>query len=586
MENMIHLTIDNRAVSVPQGTTVLDAAATIGIQIPALCHIDLKGTCVKSAPAACRICVVEVEGRRNLAPSCATMVAEGMVVRTNSPRVVRARKTVAELILSDHPNDCLTCPKCNDCELQKLVTRFNIRRMTYQGEQSARKKEETAAITRNMDKCILCRRCESVCNQVQTVGVLGAVRRGFNTTIAPTFDRMFKDTDCTYCGQCVAVCPTGALTERDNTDRLLEDLGNPDKVVIAQPAPAVRVALGEEFGMAPGTIVTGKLTTALRFLGFDHVFDTDFAADLTIMEEGAEILHRLKAFLGGDKNVKLPIMTSCCPAWVNFFEHHYPDLLDYPSSAKSPAQMFGAIAKTYWAQKMGIPRENLVVVSIMPCLAKKYECEREEFAVNGSPDVDYSISTRELARLIKRSNFDFQSLPETDFDKPLGESSGAAAIFGATGGVMEAALRTVYEVFTGKTLPRLEFQAVRGLEGIREATIDLNGFPLKVCVAHTLGNARILMDKLRKGELDYHVVEVMACPGGCIGGAGQPYHHGHIEVLQARARAIYQEDEGKPIRKSHENPDIQELYKNFLGEPLGERSEQLLHTHYFNKAIK
>ena len=472
MENMIHLTIDNRPVSVPQGTTVLDAAATIGIQIPALCHIDLKGTCVKSAPAACRICVVEVEGRRNLAPSCATMVAEGMVVRTNSPRVVRARKTVAELILSDHPNDCLTCPKCNDCELQKLVTRFNIRRMTYQGEQSARKKEETAAITRNMDKCILCRRCESVCNQVQTVGVLGAVRRGFNTTIAPTFDRMFKDTDCTYCGQCVAVCPTGALTERDNTDRLLEDIGNPDKVVIAQPAPAVRVALGEEFGMAPGTIVTGKLTTALRFLGFDHVFDTDFAADLTIMEEGAEILHRLKAFLGGDKSVKLPIMTSCCPAWVNFFEHHYPDLLDYPSSAKSPAQMFGAIAKTYWAQKMGIPRENLVVVSIMPCLAKKYECEREEFAVNGSPDVDYSISTRELARLIKRSNFDFQSLPETDFDKPMGESSGAAAIFGATGGVMEAALRTVYEVFTGKTLPRLEFQAVRGLEGIREATID------------------------------------------------------------------------------------------------------------------
>ena len=586
MENMIHLTIDNRPVSVPQGTTVLDAAATIGIQIPALCHIDLKGTCVKSAPAACRICVVEVEGRRNLAPSCATMVAEGMVVRSNSPRVVRARKTVAELILSDHPNDCLTCPKCNDCELQKLVTRFNIRRMTYQGEQSARKKEETAAITRNMDKCILCRRCESVCNQVQTVGVLGAVRRGFNTTIAPTFDRMFKDTDCTYCGQCVAVCPTGALTERDNTDRLLEDIGNPDKVVIAQPAPAVRVALGEEFGMAPGTIVTGKLTTALRFLGFDHVFDTDFAADLTIMEEGAEILHRLKAFLGGDKSVKLPIMPSCCPAWVNFFAHHYPDLLDYPSSAKSPAQMFGAIAKTYWAQKMGIPRENLVVVSIMPCLAKKYECEREEFTVNGSPDVDYSISTRELARLIKRSNFDFQSLPETDFDKPLGESSGAAAIFGATGGVMEAALRTVYEVFTGKTLPRLEFQAVRGLEGIREATIDLNGFPLKVCVAHTLGNARILMDKLRKGELDYHVVEVMACPGGCIGGAGQPYHHGHIEVLQARARAIYQEDEGKPIRKSHENPDIQELYKNFLGEPLGERSEQLLHTHYFNKAIK
>ena len=388
MENMITLTIDNRAVSVPKGTTILDAAASIGINIPALCHMELKGTCVKNAPASCRICVVEVEGRRNLAPSCATLVAEGMVVRTNSARVVRARKTVAELILSDHPNDCLTCPKCNDCELQKLVTRFNIRRMTYKGEQSERKKEETVAITRNMDKCILCRRCETVCREVQTVGVLGAIRRGFDTTIAPTFDRMFKDTDCTYCGQCVAVCPTGALTERDNTDRLLEDLCNPDKIVIAQPAPAVRVALGEEFGLEPGTIVTGKLATSLRYLGFDYVFDTDFGADLTIMEEGAEILHRLKAFLGGDKSVKLPIMTSCCPAWVNFFEHNYPDLLDYPSSAKSPAQMFGAIAKTYWADKMGIPREKLVVVSIMPCLAKKYECEREEFSVDGNPDVD------------------------------------------------------------------------------------------------------------------------------------------------------------------------------------------------------
>ncbi len=583
---MITLTIDNRAVSVPKGTTILDAAASIGIQIPALCHMDLKSTCVQNAPASCRICVVEVEGRRNLAPSCATLAMDGMVVRTNSARVVRARKTVAELILSDHPNDCLTCPKCNHCELQKLVTRFNIRRMTYQGEQSLRKKEETVAITRNMDKCILCRRCESMCNQVQTVGVLGAVRRGFDTTIAPTFDRMFKDTDCSYCGQCVAVCPTGALMERDNTDRLLDDLCNPDKIVIAQPAPAVRVALGEEFGMAPGTIVTGKLATALRYLGFDHVFDTDFAADLTIMEEGAEILQRLRAHLGGGKGVKLPIMTSCCPAWVNFFEHNYPDLLDYPSSAKSPAQMFGAVAKTYWARKMGIPREKLVVVSIMPCLAKKYECERPEFSVDGNPDVDYSISTRELARLIKRSNIDFTSLPDSDFESPLGESSGAAAIFGATGGVMEAALRTVYEVYTGKTLPRLEFNDVRGLEGIKEAVVDLNGFQLKVCVAHTLGNARYLMDKLRAGELDYHVVEVMACPGGCIGGAGQPYHHGQVEILQARARAIYQEDAGKPIRKSHENPDIQQLYKLFLGEPLSELSEKLLHTHYFDKAIK
>ena len=586
-EKLIKLTIDNHVVEVPQGTTLLEAGKLVGIDIPTLCHIDLKGTCVKNKPASCRLCVVEVEGRRNLAPACATNCMPDMVVHTNSARVIRARKTVAELILSDHPNDCLTCPKCSDCELQRLVMRLNIRQMPYNdGEKSQRKNEVTPAITRNMEKCIYCRRCESVCNNVQSVGVLGAIRRGFDTTIAPTFDRMFVDTDCTYCGQCVAVCPVGALTERDYTDQLLDDITNPDKIVIAQPAPAVRFGLGEEFGMAPGTIVTGKLATALRDLGFDYVFDTDFGADLTIMEEGAEILDRLKKFLAGDKSVKLPIMTSCCPAWVNFFEHNYPDLLDYPSSAKSPAQMFGAIAKTYWAEKMGIPREKLVVVSIMPCLAKKFECTREEFKVDGNPDVDYSISTRELARLIKRANINFANLPESNFDSPLGESTGAAAIFGVTGGVMEAALRTCYEVYTGKTLPRINFDEVRGFEGIREATIDLNGFELKVCVAHTLSNARIIMDKLRAGELDYHVVEVMACPSGCIGGAGQPYHHGNIEVLKKRCEALYAEDEGKPIRKSHENPDIQKLYKEFLGEPLSEKSHHLLHTHYFDRTIK
>ena len=586
-EKLIKLTIDNHEVEVPQGTTLLEAGKLVGIDIPTLCHIDLKGTCVQNKPASCRLCVVEVEGRRNLAPACATNCTPGMVVYTNSARVIRARKTVAELILSDHPNDCLTCPKCSDCELQRLVMRLNIRQMPYnQGEKSQRKNEVTPAITRNMEKCIYCRRCESVCHNVQSVGVLGAIRRGFDTTIAPTFDRMFIDTDCTYCGQCVAVCPVGALTERDYTDQLLDDLTNPDKVVVAQPAPAVRFALGEEFGMKPGTSVTGKLATALRDLGFDYAFDTDFGADLTIMEEGAEILDRLGKFLGGDKSVKLPIMTSCCPAWVNFYEHNYPDLLEYPSSAKSPAQMFGAIAKTYWAEKMGIPREKLVVVSIMPCLAKKYECGREEFKVNGNPDVDYSISTRELARLIKRANINFAQLPESDFDSPLGESTGAAAIFGVTGGVMEAALRTVYEVYTGKTLPHINFENVRGFDGIREATIDLNGFELKVCVAHTLSNARIIMDKLRAGELNYHVVEVMACPSGCIGGAGQPYHHGHIEILKARRDALYAEDEGKQLRKSHENPDIQKLYKEFLGQPLSEKSHHLLHTHYFDKSIK
>lgn len=585
--NKIHLVIDGHPISVERGTTLMEAAEQVGIHIPRLCHIDMKGTCVQNRPASCRLCVVEVEHRRNLAPSCETVCTEGMVVNTHSQRVIRARKTIAELMLSDHPNDCLTCPKCSDCELQRLVMQFNIREMPFAGgEMSPRKHEQTVSITRNMDKCVYCRRCESMCNDVQSVGVLGAIRRGFNTTIAPTFDLMMADTNCTYCGQCVAVCPTGALTEHDDTDRLMDDLANPDKVVIAQPAPAVRVALGEEFGMEPGTIVTGKLATALRNIGFDYVFDTDFAADLTIMEEGAEILERIKRFLRNDKKVRLPIMTSCCPAWINFCEHEFPDMLDYPSTSRSPAQMFGSIAKSYWAEKMGIPRERIVVVSIMPCLAKKYECTRPEFQTEGCPDVDYSISTRELARIIKRANIDFSRLEDSDFDSPLGESSGAGVIFGTTGGVLEAALRTVYESFTGKELQRIDLEEVRGMEGIRHATIYMNDFPLKVCVVHTLGNARKIMDKLRKGGLPYHVVEVMACPGGCIGGAGQPYHHGDIHIIQARQRALYDEDKGKHIRKSHENPVIQQLYREYLGHPLSEKAEHLLHTHYSDKSIK
>ena len=413
--------------------------------------------------------MVEVEGRKNLAPACATRCTEGMVVKTSTLRVMNARKVIAELILSDHPNDCLTCPKSGNCELQALAVRFNVREMPYAGgELSLRKREVTASIVRNMDKCIFCRRCESVCNEVQTVGALGAVRRGFNTTIAPAFDKKLSESECTYCGQCVAVCPVGALTERDHTNRLVEDLENPDKVVLVQTAPAVRVALGESFGMEPGTIVTGKMVTALRELGFNYVFDTDFAADLTIMEEGAEVLDRLTRFLDGDRSVALPILTSCCPAWVNFFEHYFPDMLDIPSTARSPQQMFGSIAKSYWAEKMGIPREKLVVVSIMPCLAKKYECDREEFKVDGNPDVDYSISTRELATLIKRANIDFASLPDSEFDMPLGASTGAGVIFGASGGVMEAALRSVYEIYTGNTLEKVDFETVRGMDGFRK----------------------------------------------------------------------------------------------------------------------
>lgn len=587
MENkQVTLQIDRHFITVPKGSTILEAAREIGIDIPTLCHINLKGTCIKNNPASCRICVVEVEGRKNLAPACATRCEEGMVVRTSTLRVMNARKVVAELILSDHPNECLTCPKSGDCELQNIALRFNIREMPFNGgELSPRKREVTSSIVRNMDKCIFCRRCETICNDVQTVGALGAIRRGFNTTIAPAFDKMMVESECTYCGQCVAVCPVGALTERDHTNRLVEDLANPNKVVIVQTAPAVRAALGEEFGLPAGTLVTGKMVHALRELGFNYVFDTDFAADLTIMEEGAEILKRLTCYMNGDKSVRLPILTSCCPAWVNFFEYHFPDMLDIPSTARSPQQMFGSIAKTYWVEKMNIPREKLVVVSVMPCLAKKYECDRNEFKTDGNPDVDYSISTRELARLIKRANIGFNLLPDRDFDQPMGASTGAGVIFGTTGGVMEAALRSVYEIYTGTPLLNVNFEQVRGLEGVRRASIDLNGFELKVGIAHGLGNARHLLEDIKNGINEYHVIEIMACPGGCIGGGGQPHHHGNSEVLYARSNALYREDFNKQLRKSHENPYIQKLYEEYLGKPLSEKAEKLLHTHYFNKSI-
>ena len=583
--NKINLTIDDRPVSVEPGTTILDAAKCCGIEIPTLCHINLKGTCVDNHPASCRICVVEIANRRNLAPACATSCTEGMVVHTNTLRVLNARRTVLELILSNHPHDCLICPKSGNCELQKLAQRLKIHEAPFEGgEKSCHAIEKTVSIVRDMNKCILCRRCETMCNDVQTVGAIGAMNRGFDTTIAPAFGMKLSESECTYCGQCVAVCPVGALTEVDNTGRLLGDLANPDKVVVVQTAPAVRVAIGEEFGYPAGTIVTGKLVSALRKLGFDYVFDTDFAADLTIMEEGSELLARLQKFLAGDKSVALPILTSCCPAWVNFFEHQFPDMLDLPSTARSPQQMFGSIAKSWWAEKMGIPREKLVVVSVMPCLAKKYESGRDEFKTNGNPDVDYSLSTRELAAFIKEANIDFKSLEEDDFDKPLGESTGASVIFGATGGVMEAALRTACELHTGKTLDKVDFVQVRGLEGVREATVDIDGLELKVGIAHGLGNARRMLEDIRSGKSVFHAIEIMACPGGCVGGGGQPLHHGNIDVIDARRKAVYEEDRNKPLRKSHENPDIKSLYADFLGKPLCGKAHELLHTHYFNKS--
>jgi NADP-reducing hydrogenase subunit HndD len=580
----IKLTIDNKEIEVQAGTSILHAAKASGIDIPSLCYFKLGDMPIENRPGGCRVCVVEVEGRRNLAPACVTECTEGMVVKTHTIRALNARKTVLELILSDHPTDCLVCAKSGNCDLQSLAQKMGIRQLHYTGEQSHYRKDTSPSIIRDMDKCIMCRRCEMMCNEVQTVGVLSAINRGFMSVVSPAFEMNLDHSVCTYCGQCVAVCPTGALTEVDHTNAVVRALADPTKTVIVQTAPAVRAALGEEFGLEPGTLVTGKMASALRQLGFNYVFDTDFAADLTIMEEGAELLGRLSAFLNGDKSVKLPILTSCCPAWVKFFEHQFPDMLDIPSTAKSPQQMFGAIAKSYFAEQIKVDRKNLVVVSIMPCLAKKYECTRDEFKVDNNPDVDYSLSTRELASLIKQSNIDFMSLADDDFDKPLGESTGAAVIFGTTGGVIEAAVRTAYELHTGKKLQKVDFEELRGLEGIRHATVDFDGLKLNIGIAHGLGNARKLLEDIKEGKSQFHAIEIMACPGGCIGGGGQPLHHGNLDILKKRQLAIYREDAGKPIRKSHENPFIIELYNNYLGKPLGEKSHHLLHTAYFDRS--
>ncbi len=581
----VKLTIDGKEVQVPKGSTVLDAAKKLGIEVPTLCHLDLHDTKMVNKAASCRICVVEIEGRRNLAPSCATPAVDGMVVKTNTIRVLDARKTVLELMLSDHPKECLTCAKSGKCDLQDLSEKFGVREIRVTGEaQSTYKPDYAPAIIRDMDKCIMCRRCETMCNEVQTVGALSGINRGFDAVVSPAFESPLAETVCTHCGQCVAVCPVGALTENDHTWKVVEALADPDKVVVVQTAPAVRVAIGEEFGGEPGTIATGQMVTALRNLGFNKVFDTDFAADLTIMEEGTELLGRLNKFLAGDKNVPLPILTSCCPAWVNFIEGQFPELIDIPSSAKSPQQMFGAVAKTFLAEKMEVPREKLVVVSIMPCLAKKYEAARDEFSVDGNPDVDISISTRELAHLIKRTNMNLFDLEETDFDNPLGESTGAGVIFGSTGGVIEAATRTAYEIHTGETLEKVDFEALRGFDGVRVAAVQMGEFTLNIGIAHGLGNARKLLEEVKDGNpRNLHAIEIMACPGGCIGGGGQPFHHGDSEILKKRMAAIYEVDKNKPRRKSHENESVKALYEQFLGEPMSELAHKLLHTHYHVK---
>lgn len=573
---LVTIQINNTEYTVPDHYTILEAAREAQVNIPTLCHMDLGELKAVNHVASCRVCMVEVEGRRNLAPSCATKVTDGMVIHTNTPRAVKARRTSVELLLSDHPADCLICEKNQTCDLQKLAADLGVRgKLKYKGAMSTYEEDVSShSIHRNLDKCILCRRCETMCNEVQTCGILSAVDRGFETVVSPAFGLPMSETMCTFCGQCVAVCPTAALTEISNIREVWDAINDKDKYVVVQTAPAVRVALGEEFGMEPGTIVTGKMASALRMMGFDRVFDTDFGADLTIIEEASEFVHRLQH--GG----RLPILTSCCPAWVKFFEHQFQDLLDIPSTCKSPHEMFGAVAKTYYAQKYNIDPTRMVVVSVMPCLAKKYESARPELTGEGISHVDFVITTRELGMMIRESGFNFVDLEDGEFDMPLGESTGASVIFGATGGVIEAALRTAYEWLTGETLEQVDFHALRGFDGIREATVRVGDLDVKIGVAHGLGNARKLLEAIQRGEVNYHAIEIMACPGGCIGGGGQPYHHGDSEIIRKRAAAIYREDAGKPKRKSHENVQVMQLYKDFLGDFYGEKAHELLHTHY------
>ena len=577
--SLVNLTINGKAVSVPSDTKILEAAKQVNVKIPSLCHLHMDDIKFDNHCASCRVCMVSAG--RGLVPACGTLVREGMVVNTNSPEALKYRKNVVELMLSDHPKDCLSCVKSGSCELQDIAADLGIRNVRFSdGAQSSVPVDtSTKSIVKDHAKCILCRRCETMCNEIQTVGVLSGINRGFETEVSTFYGVDLADTNCTFCGQCISVCPTGALIEKDNTAEAWAALGQKEKPVMVQTAPAVRVGLGEEFGLEPGSISTGKMVAALKALGFDYVFDTNFAADLTIMEEANEFVNR---FVKGEK---LPILTSCCPAWVNFMEHEYPDLLDYLSTCKSPQSMFSPIARHYFAEKaLGKKPDEVIVMSIMPCVAKKYEVSREELGQDGYLDTDLSLTTRELARMIKEAGIDLANLEEAEFDSPLGYSTGAADIFGATGGVLEAALRTAYHDITKEEAPSLDFKIVRGMDGIKEASLEIAGHTVNVAAASNLGNARKLMDELRAGTCKYHVIEIMACPGGCVAGAGQPYHGGDYDKVKARARALYEIDANKPQRLSHANPDILKLYEEFLGERGGHKSHELLHTEYYDKS--
>ncbi len=585
---MNNIKINGGDFKVPEGATILDACTRAGFEIPTLCY--LEGV---SRNASCGVCLVEVKGARSLVRSCSTCVREGIEIVTHSPRIRDARKTNVELLLANHPKDCLTCLRNQNCELQAIAADLGVTETSF----VRTKKQEpwdtsSPSLVRDPNKCILCGRCVAVCSTIQTVSAIDFAGRGIRSRISTYLEKGLGYVACTNCGQCALVCPTGAIVERDDTDSVFEEIANRNKVVIVQTAPAIRVGIGEAMGMDPGSLVTGQMVAGLRRLGFSKIFDTQFTADLTILEEGHELIRRMTA--GGT----LPMITSCSPGWIKFAEHFFPNSLAHLSTCKSPQQMFGAVAKTYYASKLGIDPRTMVVVSVMPCTAKKYEARRPGMTsafeywkdkrawADGDLfyDVDYVLTTRELARMFKESGIRFSSLPAEQFDDPLGESTGAAVIFGATGGVMEAALRTAYEVITGSPVPDVNFNAVRGMEGIKEAEIDMKGKKVKVAVANTLKNARHLMEQVEKGVSPYAFIEVMTCPGGCLGGGGQPIPTTPA-IRKLRAESIYQEDSGKPVRKSHENPQVAALYRDFLKEPLGDLSHHLLHTSYTKRGI-
>ena len=573
-KEMVNLTIDNQKVTVPKGTTILEAAKTAGIDIPTLCFLkDINEV------GDCRMCIVEVEGRRGFATSCIQTVEEGMVVHTHTQNVLEARHVILDLIISNHAKDCLTCTRSGNCELQTLATKFNVLNIEFEGERTEHKIDDLSpSIVRDFNKCILCRRCVAACKNVQKIGAIDCINRGFESCISTVGDHSLNDVNCTFCGQCIEACPTGALHEKETINDVWVKLKDPETTVIVQTAPAVRVALGEEFGMPIGTNVVGKMVTALKRLGFDKVFDTNTGADLTIMEEANEFIERFT------KNDNLPMITSCSPGWVKYIEMNYPELLPHLSSCKSPHEMFGAILKTYYANREGLDPEKIYVVSVMPCIAKKFERQRPEMKEDNLYDVDNVITTRELARMIKQANIEFEKLEDSNFDSPMGEASGAGAIFGTTGGVMEAALRTAQDTLTGKDLPKIDFEQVRGGEGIKRATINIAGKDINVVAASGLANARTILEEIKSGKANYQFVEIMACPGGCIMGGGQPIKsskvRAEVDVRKLRADALYTIDERSIVRKSHENPVMKKLYKDFLEKPGSEIAEKLLHTTY------